>query len=495
MKNTSQKVDSAILSMPLNIKPYIPVILLLLLTLGCGSSRDPGVRTGAHIGVTDGEPQIVMSAVAMMAPDGRPYLDISVDMVLRSLIFREDDGEMAADAILQTEVYRAIEDSEDDFARVEMKREHIRAVRPRQGSTPSRDFISYNTKVPAKAGYYRVFVTLEDQHSGKSVTRGTSVTVYDGTDKEPALTHVLLRGRDHRAESFEVPLSTYSVPGRMDTIRFEFQVYRPEDAPVFIVETNLKKFESDTAPARAMAAVTPTRGSLPYRGINYNRRETLESSRRVLEQETGVITIEYATKRPPVGNYRFEVRVTPEEDPSEVLFYKARDFASMSDHFPFITSVKDLAEPLIYLMGQREHRRLMRIEDPDSLKRAIDRYWLSNLGNKEQASRVIEAFYSRVEEANQQFSTYKEGWKTDMGLVYILFGPPWYVERSLDRMVWIYGYDRQDPRRVFYFQRTRGDTRSQPFDHYVLQRSPQYHGIEYEQIQRWLSGSILIRPI
>ena len=37
-----------------------------------------------------------------------------------------------------------------------------------------------------------------------------------------------------------------------------------------------------------------------------------------------------------------------------------------------------------------------------------------------------------IEEANKQFSNYKEGWKTDMGMMYILFGPPWYIESTLE---------------------------------------------------------------
>ncbi len=38
-------------------------------------------------------------------------------------------------------------------------------------------------------------------------------------------------------------------------------------------------------------------------------------------------------------------------------------------------------------------------------------------------------YYARVEYANKHFTRYREGWRTDMGLVFILLGPPSNVER------------------------------------------------------------------
>ena len=38
-------------------------------------------------------------------------------------------------------------------------------------------------------------------------------------------------------------------------------------------------------------------------------------------------------------------------------------------------------------------------------------------------------YYSRVDYANKHFTRYREGWRTDMGLVFILLGPPSNVER------------------------------------------------------------------
>jgi len=108
---------------------------------------------------------------------------------------------------------------------------------------------------------------------------------------------------------------------------------------------------------------------------------------------------------------------------------------------------------------------------------------------------VIEKYYQRVEEANKQFSNFKEGWKTDIGMMYILFGPPWYVERKLNMMFWSYAYDRSDPRYNFFFEQPKVKNEFFPFNNYLLDRNQGYYNIYYQQVQLWLTGQIMRRDL
>jgi GWxTD domain-containing protein len=146
-------------------------------------------------------------------------------------------------------------------------------------------------------------------------------------------------------------------------------------------------------------------------------------------------------------------------------------------------------------MGDDEYEELISIQNPDSLKTAIDQFWLKNIGDKIEAKQVIDLYYKRAEEANKQFSNFKEGWKTDTGMIYILFGPPWYVYTRLDQTSWAYAYDRNDPERNFQFFQPNLKSEFYPFQHYVLQRQQEYFNVEYRQRQLWLSGLILQRRI
>ena len=90
------------------------------------------------------------------------------------------------------------------------------------------------------------------------------------------------------------------------------------------------------------------------------------------------------------------------------------------------------------------------------------------------AARVIEQYYSRIEAANLLFSAYKEGWKTDRGMVYVVLGPPMRIEWTAEGERWHYSYNTSDPREVFYFNRVRGQGRQDVIDQYVLERHAYY---------------------
>lgn len=470
-------------------------ILAFSALLACSRAFDPDIRTGSHPHLTDGKPEVLISAIAYLDDVDRPVIDVDLDIVYGSLIYRESGGTFRAGVTVVTDVFLVVDQEEDEYRRVAQRRDTVNVSETDVSITDSGETFSYSDRIAVSPGKYMVVVQVTDNTSNQNIRRRTNVTVLDPDSPLPNLTHIKVFGADTADHDPEMPLTTYTIPGHVDTVTFEFQVTRPPESDPLAVRMRLIQIDSDTVPPRPMSGVTPTTGSLPYRGINYNRTETLERQERILAHETGTITIEYRTERPSRGAYRFEVEVTDRGGEGDVILYKARDFSSMSKNFPNLVTSRELAKPLVYLMRRSEYRDIMAIQHRDSIKHAIDRFWLSHIGDKEQASRVIRKYYERVEEANKQFSNFKEGWMTDMGMVYVLFGPPWYVERSLDTMVWFYGYNRSDPRRVFYFRRTRVASDTRPFEHYILLRHSEYHSVEYEQIQRWLSGTILTRPI
>jgi hypothetical protein len=121
---------------------------------------------------------------------------------------------------------------------------------------------------------------------------------------------------------------------------------------------------------------------------------------------------------------------------------------------------------------------------------------LKNIQNPIIAKNVISLFYSRVEEANKRFSCYKEGWKTDMGMLFILLGPPWQVETPVQQIVWHYGYNRTDRTLSFVFDELRPTGKQRHgFRTYMLQRRPYYAQLMNMKIQDWLDGSVLTRDL
>ena len=161
-------------------------------------------------------------------------------------------------------------------------------------------------------------------------------------------------------------------------------------------------------------------------------------------------------------------------------------FMAVTDRYPRYTQPADLRAPVVYMSTSQEVNDLYRDGNP---KTALDRYWLSlSGGNTGTARRNIAAYYRRVEEANRQFTGYKEGWKTDRGMVYMVMGPPDRVTRSKDREVWLYIRPSSRYREVnFTFLR-----RTNLFieDHYELSRFTEFEPIWYPALEAWRRGDI-----
>ncbi|WP_215237709.1 GWxTD domain-containing protein [Dyadobacter helix] len=157
----------------------------------------------------------------------------------------------------------------------------------------------------------------------------------------------------------------------------------------------------------------------------------------------------------------------------------------VNERYPKVTRPELLLEPLLYVSTNTE---INEIKKAENYKKTLDKYWLSLMnGNAPVAQQSIRSFYGRVEEANQLFTTYKEGWKTDKGMIYIVLGPPDKVQRSKDKEVWTYNQRGNAQNVNFTFNR-----RNNQFvdDHYELVRYAEYQPIWYPVVEAWRNGSI-----
>lgn len=149
------------------------------------------------------------------------------------------------------------------------------------------------------------------------------------------------------------------------------------------------------------------------------------------------------------------------------------------DDYPKLTSADLLTWPLRYLTSSEEFRNLSSTEDPKS---AIDKFWLDAAGNEDRAIELLRSYYSRVEAANLHFSSYKEGWKTDRGMVYIVFGPPKQVFRRTNIETWVYGDPDKRLSLRFDFIENKNPYTS---NDYELLRLPEYKSPYFIAVDFW----------
>ena len=103
--------------------------------------------------------------------------------------------------------------------------------------------------------------------------------------------------------------------------------------------------------------------------------------------------------------------------------------------FPAMTTPEDMIEPLAYLASQGE---MDSIRTSDRPKLALDNFWIKCGGNIDKARELIRIYYTRVLYSNYYFTSFKEGWRTDRGMIYIIYGPPDKLYKSSDGESWGY---------------------------------------------------------
>ncbi len=153
-----------------------------------------------------------------------------------------------------------------------------------------------------------------------------------------------------------------------------------------------------------------------------------------------------------------------------------------SDDYPRQTRADELVEPLRYLTTGSEYNRIMNSSDKKS---AIDDFWLDIAGNKTKGRELIRIFYSRVEQANRLFTSYHEGWKTDRGLIYIIFGEPDVVYRGARTEDWNYSSTFERGPVNFTFEKINNPFTDQDYE---LQRSPSFQEIWFMAVDEWRQG-------
>lgn len=155
-----------------------------------------------------------------------------------------------------------------------------------------------------------------------------------------------------------------------------------------------------------------------------------------------------------------------------------------SDDFPEVNSTQEMLDPLRFLTSRKEYSKMKKYQDP---KKAVDQFWLSTTPDEEKAKKLVKGFYNRVEAANYYYSSFKEGWKTDRGIIFIVFGPPSLVYRSLTGESWTYGEQSNYKSLTFNFTKVNN-----PFTNndYVLQRSTVYKNPWYRAIDSWRQAKV-----
>jgi GWxTD domain-containing protein len=173
----------------------------------------------------------------------------------------------------------------------------------------------------------------------------------------------------------------------------------------------------------------------------------------------------------------YYVQVDDEQEDGLTLF-------NFGGSFPDVKSPEELMEPLFYLATQAEYRDLRK---KPNRKLAVDDFWLKIGNNVEKSRELIRIYYNRVIYSNLYFTSNKEGWKTDQGMIFILFGPPSRIQMTGNGERWFYYARRKSKAVEFQFVRQPDAFFHQ---HLVWTKSIESQSYWNEAVRAWRNGKV-----
>lgn len=119
------------------------------------------------------------------------------------------------------------------------------------------------------------------------------------------------------------------------------------------------------------------------------------------------------------------------KDGSDELDIRHKTFNSIIYGFPItITDLDKAISQLKYIATTTEEDYIVAAENYDErLQRFIDFWKVKDPSPGTVENEMLFEYYRRVAYADEHFDSYYDGWRTDMGMIYITLGPPSQVDR------------------------------------------------------------------
>lgn len=168
----------------------------------------------------------------------------------------------------------------------------------------------------------------------------------------------------------------------------------------------------------------------------------------------------------------------------DTAFQEGLTLLNLGQYYPKILHNSQMLPPLQYITNNFEY---LNLKNQKNQKLALDNFWLSKTSNIERAREMIRIYYNRVYFSNYYFTSDRDGWKTDRGMVYIVYGPPEAIYKTPVSEEWLYfrGTKTEPVKFVFYL-----NNNPYTLNDYKLNRAESNTAEWRKAQQQWQTGSL-----
>ncbi|MBL1215084.1 MAG: GWxTD domain-containing protein [Ignavibacteriae bacterium] len=286
-------------------------------------------------------------------------------------------------------------------------------------------------------GKYLLNCAVEDLNSNRNVVAESIVNIKE-FDDPVELSDIVLVAKRIETENTQsiIPNVSKTVSEDFENLDFFFEVYSDKERKLFVEYSIEDKNE---------------------------QRTFTEMVHQDIAEGTNLINHVIENPNISLGDYSLYVKLIEEND--NELTSVRKKISSKLPGFPAI--IKDLETAVSQMQYIASNEEMNYIEEAENYTEMLQRFkdfWKAkDPSPNTPENEVLTEYYRRVAYATKNFESYYDGWKTDMGMIYITLGPPNQVDRhpfdydSKPYEVW--DYYQLNRRFVFVDQTGFGDYR------------------------------------
>lgn len=279
--------------------------------------------------------------------------------------------------------------------------------------TPSTEteYLSVNSKIFTEnfflsPGHYKIKVSVFEQSTQKSFSMERDVTIRDFLSDPITFSDVMVLSRyseDNNKRNITPDISR-NVSG-LDTFFLFLFTYKNSTDTVLYITCNIIDSKKN---------------------LLYTYLDTLTPDKGIAFQNQLFIKIILPNLN--FDNYSAEITASGNSSSSKI----STTFTSVNLDFPMsLNNIDVLIAQLQYIANDKEMEYMKTGKTDDEKRKRFLEFWKSkDPSPNTKKNEVMIEYYRRLSYANKHFtSIYEDGWKSDMGMIYIIFGLPSNVER------------------------------------------------------------------
>lgn len=256
---------------------------------------------------------------------------------------------------------------------------------------------------PIKTGNYTSAVTFKDNNSKTELTKNFSFKVIDHKGEDVFISDLMIVS-NYEIEASGKKKITPSVNNNLGSMKDFYVFYEVYNSKSSALDANYSYLITDSK----------------------NNQLNIENGKYSLNPGANKIIQKISTENITLGDFKLELK-----DNSTGKIIGSKNISNRWTNIPITVKDIDVAiAQLQYIATAEEMDRLRKAKTQSEKEKRFIEFWKKKDPSPgTPRNELMVEYYNRIRIANERYSHHYEGWRTDMGMVFIIYGNPSSIDR------------------------------------------------------------------